>query len=122
MESVLSAPHIMLDSSRNQLDISRYPYTLEYCFETYSEAVGPESLEEFSLFFTKQTSNGDILLSEEKPESINAKLIIPHRITEVITGMYQNFNVDRIEILDKDTDDSEVCVFAECVHRALSHA
>lgn len=122
MENVLSAPHIMLDSSRNQIDITKYPYTLEYSFQTMNPAVGPESLEEFNLYFTKQTSNGDILLSEEKPEHINARLVIPHRITEVLTGLINTISVDRIELIDSETNENEVCVFAECVNRALSNA
>lgn len=117
---VLNTELIQLDTSASRIDVGRRPFSVEYCFLSPSPMT-PEQLEEFSIYGTKVAENGDILLSESRPENVNAKVVIPERFTAMATGLARPTVTD-IELLDENTSKEEVIIFTNTLEWALNHA
>lgn len=119
---ILNSDLIQLSTEGLRFDIEKRPFSVEYCFQS-PNPMSPEEVEEHSLYFTKMTQNGDIMLSEQSPEKVHAKLVVPHRVTELAVGTVQSDLVRaHIELLDENTTEDEVMVFSSCIKQALNNA
>lgn len=119
---ILNSDLIQLSTAGQRFDIEKRPFSVAYCFQS-PNPMSPEEVEEHSLYFTKITENGDIMLSERAPEKVHAKLVVPHRVTELAVGTVQSDRINtNIELLDENTTEDEVMVFSSCIQQALQNA
>lgn len=114
---ILNSELVQLDTSKLKIDITQRPFTVEYAFQSPCPMT-PEQIETMSLYATRMTDNGDIILSEERPSTINARVIVPERYTAIATVVNQtNCSVELYENATKE----DVAIFTKCLHGALEN-